>query len=84
MRVEVKTKLVHLTPCYFSGEPSIGSGKNGDQIRWKYAIWRENRHMVHGPKLPLLLCPSVGFWAQSKLAVQNAKWHLEPLNRLKL
>jgi len=24
--VEVKTRLVHLTPCYYSGEPSIGSG----------------------------------------------------------
>jgi len=47
--VEVKTRLVHLTFCYYSGQPSISSGKNGDQIRWKY-LWRENMACCMGSK----------------------------------
>jgi len=64
--VEVKKRLVHLTSCCYSGEPSISSkdtrtnifvGKNGDQIRWKY-LWRENRHAVAwGQKFPCCYVP---------------------------
>ena len=35
--VEVKINIVKLTPCYYSGEPCMGSR----QIRWKYAMARK-------------------------------------------
>ena len=55
--VEVKTRLVHVTPCYYSGEPnSMGTGQ-WPRMAIKYVgnmLWCENRHMVHGI---ILLCP---------------------------
>jgi len=56
--VEVKTRLVYLTSCYYSVEPSISSGKNGDQLRWKY-LWRKNMHAAGVKTSPAVVPHSV-------------------------
>ena len=54
--VEVKIRLVCLTPVITAVNLPWVVTKNGDQIRWKHAMARKQAWYT-GSKLPLLLCP---------------------------